>query len=323
LKHGADPNVLVGSYTPLSYAEANLSAIPTTPEAGRAKSQWEQIVKALRDGGANPFLRRFSGITYTRPNWTREDVTIFSRGTNDYNRYTLFEFLAALFAANNAPAFPDFAHVTVERIEATNAKPREMAINVDELLRANDCSKDIWLEWGDRVSFPELDHPLNEQWPGLARETTDLIVRCLTRRVRIIVKQETNTVKLIQSMSSGARVTVGGGFPAVRIGTVGEVVAISDDTATPREKPEKTLYTFRLKEVVYGANVLRASSDPKRVRVSRLDRATNKNNEWLIDLTKVATAGEGNSSSTAAGKLGTGHDLWLRDGDVIEIPEKQ
>ena len=81
------------------------------------------------------------------------------------------------------------------------------------------------------------------------------------------------------------------------------------------------MFTFRLKEVVYGANVLRASSDPTRVRVIR--REANQTNEWVIDLTRVATSGEWNSpGSSQQSKLWPQHDLWLRDGDLIEVPEK-
>ena len=103
-------------------------------------------------------------------------------------------------------------------------------------------------------------------------------------------------------------------------GVPGIPVQPAGPAAVPKEKPEKVLSTFRLKEVVYGANVLRASSDPTRVRVLR--REANQTSEWVIDLTKVRTVGEEQSTSASAGKMWTQHDLWLRDGDVIEVPEK-
>ena len=71
--------------------------------------------------------------------------------------------------------------------------------------------------------------------------------------------------------------------------------------------------------VVYGANVLRALSDPTRVRVMR--RVANSTNEWLINLSKVAMTGEGRSQDNPG--VPPMHDLWMRDGDVVQIPERQ
>jgi hypothetical protein len=52
--------------------------------------------------------------------------------------------------------------------------------------------------------------------------------------------------------------------------------------------------------------VLLSSSDLAHVKVTRRDPATSKTREWVLDCTNP-------QSST---------DLWLRDGDVIEVPEK-
>ncbi len=312
LKHGAEVNFVANSETPLSLAQRNvqnankLRNTPTTEEA-------ERIEKALRAHGANEYLQRLSSISYTRPNWTSgEGKAIFSRSTNDYNRHTLFEMLAAVFAANDQPAFPDLSRVTIERLEGANPKRREVALNIDELIRTGDCSNNLWLEWGDRLSFPETDHPLNDQWRGLPKETYDLVMKCLARRVSIIVKQETNVVRLMPSWppsSSGAQ--------PIPLGQPIRTSLQSRAETPDKEKPEKTLYAFRLKEVVYGANVLRASSDPTRVRVTRRDGEKMK--EWVFDLTRLATSA---GWSARDGRLPPWEDLWLRDGDVIEIREK-
>jgi hypothetical protein len=96
-----------------------------------------------------------------------------------------------------------------------------------------------------------------------------------------------------------------------------------------------------LKEVVYRANLLRASSDVSRVRVKRVDPETKDRREWVIDLTRIE--GSPNSSnpgfssrelripgpipqlvgSANSTMISFEHDFWLRDGDVIEIPEKR
>ena len=379
LRYGANPNVLdYAARTPLSYIQESINNALRSPSEPRVLADLRETEQLLRKYGANENLRRLSAIDYTRPAWTSDGNKVFYRGTNDYNRYTLFELLTQVFTGNNAPSFPDFSRVSLERLEGTNTKPRGLALDVEEMVRGG-CSNDVWLEWGDRISFPELDHPLNESWPGISKEMRDLLIHCGTRRVQIVVKQETNVVKLVPNMSQP--VPMGGAFfnPVVSgilpatplrtdaraiiaqpVSTLGGSVASpppmtreqaeaiidsrrqalenqgvnpllpptrlatvpgqpSGIPAPPPDKPEKTLTTFRLKEVVYGANVLRASSDPTRVRVTR--READGKKEWLIDLTKVALPNENRTVDNPA--MPTIHDFWLRDGDLIEIPEKQ
>jgi hypothetical protein len=58
-------------------------------------------------------------------------------------------------------------------------------------------------------------------------------------------------------------------------------------------------------------NILRSSSDFSRVRVKRTDPETKKVTELTADV-----------QSIWAGKTPRTDDLWLRDGDVIEVPDK-
>jgi hypothetical protein len=62
--------------------------------------------------------------------------------------------------------------------------------------------------------------------------------------------------------------------------------------------------SFWLYDVVQGANVILTSSDLSRVKVTLADAG--KRTEMVFDL---------RTNNPANG-------LWLRDGDVIEIPEK-
>ena len=71
----------------------------------------------------------------------------------------------------------------------------------------------------------------------------------------------------------------------------------------------KTLSGFRLRSVMLQANVLRVSSDLSRVKVRRTDPKTKQVQELLFDL---ATTPANNDPS----------DLWLQDGDIIEVPER-
>ena len=63
---------------------------------------------------------------------------------------------------------------------------------------------------------------------------------------------------------------------------------------------------YRLYEVVQGSGLLLTSSDTSRVKVKRTDPGTGEIHEWIYNVEKNA-----------------GHDdLWLRDGDEIDVPEK-
>ena len=63
---------------------------------------------------------------------------------------------------------------------------------------------------------------------------------------------------------------------------------------------------FRLKDVLTGSARLFSTSDLTRVKVRRVDPGTGQTKEWLFN--------EQTIDST--------NDLWLRDGDVIEVPDK-
>ena len=143
--------------------------------------------------------------------------------------------------------------------------------------------------------------------------------------MQIVVKQETNTARLLPNILRPP------GMPGVE----------RREEARKAETSSKTVYGFRLKEVVYGAQVLRVSSDLTRVHVKRTDPETKQPREWTIDLTKVqgqpgplqpmppphmpsypGVPGQVSGSSVSA-SIPADQDLWLREGDVIEIPEKQ
>jgi hypothetical protein len=61
-----------------------------------------------------------------------------------------------------------------------------------------------------------------------------------------------------------------------------------------------------VRTVLERSGFLRLSSDRAAVRVKRIDPATGSLNEWRVDCTGHPA----------------GSDLWLRDGDVIEVPDR-
>ena len=63
---------------------------------------------------------------------------------------------------------------------------------------------------------------------------------------------------------------------------------------------------FSLMAVVHDSGLLLTSSDRSRVKVKRKDPGTGEVHEWTYNVEKDAGP----------------NDLWLRDGDEIEVPEK-
>lgn len=247
----------------------------------------QEISKTLLEHGADESLLRQRTITVTRRGQNYEKV-IFQRGTNDFNRHTLDELLAGTYAPNTSGrqdlSFPDLRQIAIERVDGVS-HTRQILVDVEARATQGSCTNEF-LEWGDRVEIRETEHPLGANWPGLGGTIATNISRCLGRRVELIVKGRTNRTELGASSL----------FASQTFGPDGRHLNgynISHDS-------------FRLGEVLRRSGLLLTSSDLTRVRVRRHDPITARSQEWVIDETKP--------------DLDT--DLWVRDGDVIEVPEK-
>ena len=64
--------------------------------------------------------------------------------------------------------------------------------------------------------------------------------------------------------------------------------------------------SFMLRSALDQSKLVRFSSDLTRVKAARRDAATGQTREWILD------CGDPNNAP----------DHWLRDGDVIEVPDK-
>ena len=338
LKHAANPNFRdpVGHYTPLHWAADRVAdrqvfelllaykadrnvrdingqtpldilkekAKPdnlTTDSAGKAKA--EELADMLRKHGALDVLPDWDRITVSRPSANFSGV-VFGKGTNDYNRFTLLEVLAVhygLVSANPRPRppeqmldpmsvildgslqFPNLENVTIRRPSSTDGKWREIKADVSAILKSGDCSQDVWLEWGDQVELQETDHPISSKWPGFPNDDRAALRNCLKRRVLLTVKGETTNI-VLEAYARG---------PTLILGAYGKIAA--------------TLPQFSLAPVLDNSGMVRASSDLSRVKVTRQnDPGDGKMHQWVLDCS------DPNNSPA----------LWLRDGDVIEVPEK-
>jgi hypothetical protein len=260
-----------------------------------------KIADMLRDAGGLANLPKRDRIEVRREG---SGSKALSKSAHGWNRYSLLEAVAAGYGLitqsdsggaetgsrrelrqnlfNPDFRFPDFKNVIIHRRADASAKQTEMKVNMEDILKAGDCSRDVWLEWGDMIEIPEADHPVDQLWRGLTDEQVSTFTNCLSRRVTVKIKGEDTLLALGPQFAQTQYMR--NAFE-------------HDYSLTPA--------SFMLRYVLANSKLVRVSSDLSRVKVTRVDPQTRKKQEWVIDCTDPKQS-----------------DLWVRDGDVIEVPEK-
>ncbi len=283
LDHHADPNIANnGGVTPLDEAK---------------NQNHPEVVALLHAVGALDYLPRRDCLTLARPS-SHIFQTIFRKGTNDWNQFTLLELVAVQYqfltanasgesqamdradtlAMNDhrpeAMSFPDLAHVHIRRPTADPKKWQEFTVDAKAILQSGNPTNDVPLQWGDVVEIPETDHAINDYWRGFS--TTELagFVKGLTHRVQIISQGQTNTVDLAPSINDMNQVL--------------------------------TKMPYWIRPVLFKTGMMLISSDLARVKVTRNDPATGNKREWIVDCSDPNKV----------------PDFWLRSGDVVEVPQR-
>jgi ankyrin repeat protein len=264
-----------------------------------------EIAELLRKHGALTDVPHFDRIEVSRAS-AQHRVPVFQRGTNDWNQHSLLEVVAwqyrllqvapagiwkeqqtfaGVFWDKNKCRFPDLRNVLVRRAQPDGKGWGTITYDLTKILQTGDRSADPILKWGDVVEIPEIDHPVNEEWDGMAKPEVDALLKCISREIRLAIKGTNATLTLTPSY-----VLPGGGLPR----GVNEI----DPTI---------LYTpasYVLRSVLDNSKMVRASSDLSRVKVTRRD-SSGRQMEWVL-----------NCSGTNA------PDLWIQNRDRIEVPEK-
>ena len=277
--------------------QANSQAASAKP----AEPKPEDVATLLRKHGALDNLPAFDRIQITRPA-VGLAKTIFKKGRIEVASFTLldvfgvqYQFLnenpgaglgkrdsAQLLAMNDfrsdAFSFPDLTKVRLRRPSPDGKNWDDRLVDVAALLRDGDCSQNLELKWGDEIVIPETDHGLGERWNGFSRAGLKTFNKCLTRTVEIVVKGQ------------AAKVTIGPKFENLEVNSQLYVT---------------TGASLWLRPVLYGSNLLLASSDLARVKVTRAEPGAGKPREWVLDCSSDKIP-----------------EFWLRDGDVIEVPDK-
>jgi hypothetical protein len=304
LDHRADPNVRNDDgKTPLDYIKARLES----PAPG-TKASLSEIADLLRQHGALDNLPHWDRITVSRPP-ANFSASFFWKGTNDWNQFTLLEVLARQYELlqhstsgtwksrtatardfwdKNPCRFPDLQRVLIHRPSPDGRRWTVLTVDVAKLLQTGDCSMNQPLLWGDVLEIPETDHPVNEQWDGLNADEVNALLKCITRQITISLNGTNSTLTLSPVCTTNT--------------TSSQMFLIRPDL---NHYFDVTPASYALRSVLDQSKLVRFSSDLSRVKVTRRDPKTGKKHEWMLDCSG-----------------GNAPFFWLRDGDVIEVPEK-
>jgi N-acetylneuraminic acid mutarotase len=298
-----------------------LLSAPTA--TGEQEPKHETMADMLRRHGALddlPHLDRI-GVRRTTVGYSE---TAFTKPAQDWSQFTLLELIAVQYsflAASpndgggqryNATAFvntfsrlpfPDLAHLHISRPARDLKSWRDQVVDLTPVLESGDCAKDVRLEWGDVVEIPEADHPLYEKWSGFSNAEMANLKKCLTRKVELVIKDQVTQVPLAPKIF-GLEEAPGypGWPPSVTMDT--NVLGLGKVTVEPAITAR---IPFWLRPVLLQSKLVLISSDLSRVKVTRRDPTTGQQREWIVDCSK-----DGEFAP----------DLWLENGDRIEVPEK-
>jgi hypothetical protein len=219
----------------------------------------------------------------------------------------LIEFLATLYKAhpetlpwgakyewnNDLVPFPDFARIEIHRLKGQSAEV--LHVNVSEILKSGDVSKDVALQGGDMVEIPQQEHKVADRWAALSPADVTALNKFLLRTVRMVVQGKTNLVALVPSLAVAQGGTMG------FLGPTPLTLDLGTDWLTEAlhgGKPDTVVTSFLLDNVVRDGKVLLNTWDLSRVRLTR-----------------------GGANTTFDLTANPAPEVWLEDGDVIEIPE--
>ena len=325
-KQGAMPG---GSFNPFvptpripPLPGGNLQTVTSgsTPQADSAPAE---VAALLRQRGALDDLPDFTRIRITRQGIAQPFV-VFSKGAKLTNQFTLLEAVMNFYSqpsvfsagrpssggivpmgpASQVLAFPDFGRLIIHRPDPTKVgKEQEIKVSLLNASNVVDCAKDVPVQFGDVIEIPERVHALNETPDNPARElervlteanrsTDAVLMRLMQRREDEAVREgaaRAADAQRLACLQKSVQLVVAGETKPLRIitwqdGFLGAALARTEARA-----------------------VLRSSSDLSRVKVTRKDARTGRTVVLTVDVSENPQRNE---------------DLWLQDGDVIEVPDK-
>ncbi len=300
LDYKANPNVRGSESTPLDLVKralqhnfwgdrfGNSSGQNVPPEQ---KELAEKLIALLHQHGALDKLPDWDHIAVSRPS-ANFSHAVFQKGTNDWNQFTLLEAILNFYQSQSP--FPSAAPTFQQRLAQIQS-------------------------YSGSLAFPDLEQiVIVRHRPGTTNET----------RIKINLLNSTNGIDCAKDvpLEFGDVVEIPERNHALGDRPVGlaydqqEIIADylkgNVQLVTHDQKVELPIYSTpegswigSVMQKPEAQKVLLSSSDLARVKVIRSDAKTGKKHEWIID---CWDSRNGYNAS----------DLWLRDGDVIEVPEK-
>jgi len=267
-----------------------------TAPPGRATSS--SIADLLRQHGASEDLPNLDQIRLARPS-AHYSVALLQRDTNDWNQFSLFELIAVQYNfLARSPAGEVLAAYQMPQVVQPLPFPDFARLRIRQ--PAHDLKT-----WRER--------------------TLDLSSALNATNCAADVRLEWGDVLEIPEADHRLGM-YWAGFPSAEFAALRKCLArqveiivkgqptnifLAPDSAYVNHlgmapQTELNNAAFWIKPVLRNSNLLLSSSDLSRVKVTRHDPATGKAREWVLDCSE--------SKPTPA--------FWLRDGDVIEVPEK-
>ena len=320
LKAGADVNLRDKSgLTPLDYVKqtspsprpVGTAMLPTpaaipgrvvSPATGTrpAEATAADVAALLRQHGALDELPRLDRIEVRRGDYS---AVVFWRGTNDWNQHTLLELIAVesgLLAARRESAH--YAYTETNYFRPWQVKNERRLVT--------------------GLQFPDFRNVIIHRptTDGLARETLKVDLEAMLRSGDCKRDVSLAWGDVVEIAETDHPIDEWWTFSTEALKTLKEcltrkvTISVKDQTMSFTLAPLLTLEDgalktmascrrFGLLPVLDESKLLRSSSDLSRIKVTRRDGASGQTRELVVNKEIIP-------------------DLWLRDGDVIEVPDK-
>jgi ankyrin repeat protein len=260
-----------------------LSIAKNMKSAGsQAEKRQEEFIQLLLKKGADENLQRRGMIMVSRP--ARQwSQPVFFKDTNALNAYSLYELLAQAFAIPQMANHLQFPDLEKVRIRRLNEKGDEITVYFGPAGPYNEGLRSGQCTEGDWQYL---------RWGDIV-EIPEADHR-LNEPGRGLPPEVGDTLR--KCLERKVSIIVKG---------ITNVVTLVPPSLPAVAVPSFTIASFRLKAALQGSGLLLTSSDLSRVRVTSPRRPK----EIMLNL---ADANAYNDNT----------NLWLQDGDIIEVPEK-
>jgi ankyrin repeat protein len=314
LRHNANPNIQnFAGYTPLDIARTGMSgSIPQSMETPNSRpnmfipfrngiytrEEEKQIAELLVKAGGLANLPKRDRIEVRRAS---ESGTTYTKGSHDWNRFSLLELVAGNYGLLSRNTSGEWSIEESWGSSLWNSYLRFPDFkNLVIYRRVDNSTKQtaINVNLEEILNTGDCSRDVGLLWGDIveipeADHPVDQYWEGLS---------DLQVASVIKCVSRQVTVRIKGESTTLKLAP--ELDALMSPSR-PNGRWKLVRPSFMLRSVLDNSKLIRVSSDLSHVKVTRHDPITKKTVEWIVDCTDPNQA-----------------DLWLRDGDVIEVPEK-